>query len=243
MNLFSSTHTINPKDLTIGLDMYQAYDERKKATNEQLLMRNRIQKLMKEEQNAKRHYELVQKRAEEIMRAKEKHLSFLLEKQRNDMKKAQEEEEARAKLNEFKRKQRERIRKASEDLISSKYSAANEVKKQSKMNMEMYKKYLDVVKSTRKEQACLFKENKAKLVKMRSRSVIEQQEGIRDEYLRVIQEHKNEYLRMMNEKSELAKMETEMLRKISDTRDLEMKTLMRIKEISGGRSFSQTDNY
>jgi len=50
-------------------------------------------------------------------------------------------------------------------------------------------------------------------------------------------------LRMMNEKSEMIKREAELLQRISDTKNLQMKTLESIQHLQNGRSFSVTDHY
>jgi hypothetical protein len=227
----------------VGVEMFQAYDERKKALTEHTMLKNRLSKLIQEEINAKRKHELMQKRAEELLRQKERHLSFLMEKQRLKERRSQDEEDLRMKLNDLKRKEKEKIRKANQDLANSKLSLALEVKRQKKQNNDMFKKYLDIVHTQRYQNASLSKENKMKLVSQRSKSFLDHRNLLREEYLKTIQEHKNDYLRMVNEKIEMARIEAEMLQKISDTKNLEVRTLESIKNLQNVRSFSQTDNY
>lgn len=227
----------------LGIEKFQAEDERKKVAHEYNLMKNRLVKLRKEEENAKKQFELTQKRAEELMRQKEIRLSFLHEQFNRRQMKLRKEEETRFKMNEEKMKRKEKIRQVSGEVFSNKWNAASEIRTQSEVNEELYRKYKDLVHTQKHQNASFFKQVKKKMVSQRSKSNLEIRNNLREEYLRCIQEHKNEYLRMMNEKSEMIKLEAEMLQRISDTRNLQNKTLEDIKNLQNARSFSQTDNY
>lgn len=227
----------------LGIEKYQADEERKKLAHEYNLMKNRLIKLKKEEENAKKQFELTQKRAEELMRQKEIRLSFLHEQFARRQQKLKKEEETRYKMNEEKMKRKEKIRQANGEVYSNKWNAASEIRTQSEVNEELFRKYKEIVHTQRYQNASFLKEVKKKLVSQRSKSNLEVRNNLREEYLKCIQDHKNEYLRMMNEKSEMIRKEAEMLQRISDTKNLQNKTLEDIKNLQSGRSFSQTDHY
>ncbi|OMJ78912.1 hypothetical protein SteCoe_21182 [Stentor coeruleus] len=207
-----------------GVEKYFAELERKKAENENITLQNRIRKLTREEENAKRKVLLSIQRAGEMTKLKDQYINTLQEKFNDKMRKKKEEDLLRIRLNEAKYQRKEKMKKINEEVLIQKQNQAKEIKFMQQMNEEMYKEYLKLVHNDNFKKALNNKLTKLKSSTERSKSVLDQQSNLREDYLKIIEEHKNEHLKAINQRSELIKIEAELLKRLSDTKN-QMKTL------------------
>lgn len=215
----------SPKNYVLhGVEKYFAELERKKAENENMSLQNRIRKLAREEENAKRKVMLSIQRAGEMTKLKDQYMNTLQEKFNDKMRKKEEEDLLRVKLNEVKHQRMEKMKKINEGVLKQKQNQAKEIKQIQQMNENMYREYLKFVHNDNFTKALNNKLTKLKSSTERSKSVLDQQNNLKEDYLKIIDEHKNEYLKAMNKKSELIKIEEELLKKLSDTKN-QVKTL------------------
>ena len=225
-----------------GIEKFFAENERKKAENQNRLLHNRISKLVKEEELVKQKCELAIKRAEELNKSKEHHLLLLQEKYNEKLKKMQKEDELRKKNLAEQKQRKENIQKMNNKLLKGKQNGAKEIKNQSELHESLYRKYLNLVRAQNMDKANKLKEDKRKLFTDRSQSQIANKNSLREEYLRIIEDHKNEYIKAMNQQSDLAKLEAELLEKLSNTKSYHLKTLESITNSQNFRSLSCMDH-
>lgn len=237
--------TESPKNyVPHGIEKYLAEQERKRAEHENIFLQNRINKLAREEENAKKKFLISIQRAKDLSRLKDQHVSTLQEKFNYKMKKKEEEDLMRIKLNDIKRQRKEKMKKLNDDVMKQKHNQAKEIKNTKKFYEDMYKEYLQMVHQENFRKALHHKETKMKSSTERSKSIFDQKNSLKEDYLKIIDEHKNEYLKAINHRSNLIKIEEELLKRLSDTKD-RMKTFdsmnghYRSFSTPGERDFSQ----
>lgn len=211
-----SNRTIEPH----GIEKYLVTLERKNADRYNQILCNRIQKLLKEEENSKRQAEMANNKAMAIQSNKERKMREIQYKDMIRKKRKQEEEEQRLK-NFIERETRKKHLSNVHDLIlNKKKEIVQEMRKNEENGDCALNEYKQLIEKNKLERAQILKYQVDLRKHNRSRSEFTYKSKLRQEYESKIEEEKYLYEKSLSKRKELEAIETELIQKISQTHDL-----------------------
>jgi hypothetical protein len=233
-NSVSPTSFLQPH----GVDRFHAEKTYKKAEFENKVLQNRISKLLKAEENARKLSEYSKIRSEELSKQHELYLLSIREKYNNKVKMQEEEELRRMQINQAKEKRRLKMLMVNQNMLDNRRGLAANVKKEKESNEAMYRKYLVMVQAQNYDKASYHKNFKEQLVNERSKSQLNYQNNLKDEYIRAIEQHKQDYIKALQVRSQLAKVEEELVHRFSNSKDEYLQKFSSLASSSHGKSLS-----
>ena len=211
-----SNRTIEPH----GIEKYLVTLERKNADRYNQILCNRIQKLMKEEENSKRQAEMANNKAMAILSNKERKMKEIQFKEMMKKKRKQEEEEQRVR-NFVERETRKRNMSNVQDFIlNKKKEVVHEMRKNEETGDCALNEYKQLIEKKKLERAQILKYQVDLRKHNRSRSEFTYKSKLRQEYESRIEEEKQLYEKSQSKRKELEAIENELMQKMSQTHNL-----------------------
>ena len=200
-----------------GIEKFYITKERQNAHKELELVNNRINQLIKFEENAKKKIDIAQKKAELIQKAKERHIVDIKEKEFHKEIRKSEEEEQRKRNRGEKDKRFMNIKNYQEMILNEKKALAKETKRQSKELDALKHNFRMLVEQQKNERKNI---RYTEVIEHKQRKDINQNyysANLKEEYEKRISQEKAIHLELINKKKELEKYQAEIAQNLTNT--------------------------
>lgn len=231
-----SNRTIEPH----GIEKYLVTLERKNADRYNQILTNRIQKLIKEEENCKRQFEMANSKAMAIMSNKERKMKETKFKEMIKKKRKDEEEEQRIR-NFIERENRKRhISSIQDSILNKKREVVKEMRKNEEIGDCALQEYKQLIEKKKIERVQVLKYQVDVRKNNRSRSEFTYKSKLRQDYEARIEEEKQLYERSLSKRKELEAKESELMQKMSQTHNLPLVSPQSFSSHVFNTSYSQS---
>lgn len=230
---YFSNSTLTSKALnTSGLEKYYATKQKQQLESEIGLINNKINLLLKLEQDAQKKTQIAKEKAEKIRRAQSRNQQKLKEKEILKDLRQKEEQLQRKKNLEEKLKSSAAKQALQKNIYKEKQEFAKVVKKQRKEFDEISKNFKEHIRREKREiRSYRFEESSEN--KLRSRSFTSKvKRDLHQSYEDKIAKEKSAYFELLRQKAELEKQETELIEKYTQTLVVEKKTLKTLEAVA-----------
>ena len=215
-----------------GLEKFHITKERKNAHKEVEIINNRINQLIKFEEQAKKKIDFAQKKAEQIQKAKERHGVDIKDKEFHKEIRKIEEEEQRKRNRDEKDRRFMNIKNYQEMILNEKRNLAQETKRQSKELDALQKHFKMLVEQQKNERKNI---RYTEVIEHKQRKDINQNcysVSLKEEYEKRIAQEKAVHQELINKKKELEKYEAELIQKLANTEQNQAEVLKNLESIA-----------
>ena len=205
-----------------GIEKYLITQERKNAEKYNFILANRIQKLLKEEENAKRLAEMAHNKTIAMMSNHERKLKEVQFKEMVKKKRQEQEEELRMKNFIERERRKNYMNQMQHSIIKQKQEVFKEIKKNEELGDQALCHFKSLIEQKKVEKAQVFKFQVELRKENRSRSHLNYKSKLRQEYEDRIQEEKISFENTLLKRKELEAMESQLMQKMSQSHNVEM---------------------
>ena len=205
-----------------GIEKYLITLERKNAEKYNFILANRIQKLLKEEENAKRLAEMAHNKNVAMMSNHERKMKEEQFKEMVRKKRQEQEEELRMKNFIERERRKNHMTQMQQSIIKQKQEVFKEIKKNEELGDQALYHFKSLIEQKKVEKAQVFKFQVELRKENRSRSHINYKSKLRQEYEDRIQEEKISFEKTLSKRKELEAMESQLMQKMSQSHNVEI---------------------
>jgi hypothetical protein len=200
-----------------GIEKYLLTLERKNAEKYNLILANRIKKLLKEEENAKKLAEMAHNKAMAIMSNQERKLKENQFKEMIKKKRREQEEEQRIKNFVEREKRKKNFQDHQETILKQKQEIFKEIKKNEELGDLALNQFKQMIEQKKVEKAQIYKFQDELRKENRSRSQFNYKSKLRQEYEEKIELEKQHFEKTLSKRKELEVIESQLMQKMSQT--------------------------
>ena len=204
---------------THGIEKYLVTLERKNAEKYNIILANRIQKLLKEEEKAKRIAEMAYNKTLAIMPNHERKIQEVQFKEVLKKKRQEQEEEQRMKIFTERERRKKHMSQVQQSILKEKKVTFKEIQKNKEIGDQALKEFKHLIRQKKLQKAQVFKFQVEIRKENRSQSQFNYKSKLRQEYEARIKKEKQLYIQTLTKRQELETIESELIQKISQSQN------------------------
>ena len=223
-----------------GIEKYLVTLERKNAEKYNIILANRIQKLLKEEEKAKRIAEITYNKTAAIISNHERKVQEVQLKETLKKKRQIQEEELRMKNFIERERRKNHMKQIQQSILKEKKEIFKEIKKNKEIGNQALIKFKHLIQEKKIQKAQIFKFQVEMRKETRSRSHFNYKSKLRQDYEDRIQKEKHLYEKTLTKRKELEAIESELIQKISRSQNIDMMSPNSFSSRAFATSYSQS---